>query len=83
VERAGFEGDARRSAAPLLRELRTGVVHQDPSHDLSRHREELTAALPGIRTHLRQPDISFVDQRRRLERTRVRLARQVRPGDAL
>ncbi len=79
----GLQRHVRRPASALFRQLRPRMIHQNPSHDLCRQREELAPVFPCVRPHLHQPQIRFVHQGGGLQRARVRFARQVCPRDPL
>ena len=58
------------------------VIDQDVAHHLRRHREKVRPILPINILRARQPNIRFVDQRRRLQRVTVTLALHVAMRDA-
>ena len=62
--------------------MRPGVVHQDSSHQLSGHTEELRAILPARVVLINQFEIGLVDECRGLERVIGPLVTQVAGGDA-
>lgn len=55
-------------AAPFVGTLAAGVIDQDLAHDAGRHREEMRAVLPLRLFLIYQPNISFMDQSRCLQR---------------
>ena len=58
------------------------MVHQDPSHRLRGDRQEVHPPLPG-HVGAAQPQVRFVDQRRRLESVIGTLVPEVAPGEGV
>jgi len=59
------------------------VVDEDASHQLGGRTEELCPVLPANARLVHEPDVRFVDERRRLERVIRTLAAQPGPGQAV
>jgi hypothetical protein len=87
----GFERDAcrlgqrdvHRTAAALLAMLRACIVHQNVTHHLRGHGEELRPVLPAYVLPVDQPEVSLVDQSGGLQDMAAPLGRQVPGGDLM
>ena len=71
----------RRVAATLLIVPCARVVHEDAPHHASGHRQEMRAVVPRHVFRVDQPQIRFVDERRRLEAVPGTLSRHAAPRD--
>ena len=69
-----------RIAAALGGVPRARALHQNLPHRERRDGEEVRAVLPVVRVLGDQPDVGFVDERRRLQRLPGLLAAEVRRG---
>jgi hypothetical protein len=69
------------SASPRVL-VAAGVIHEQVAHDARRDREEVCAVLPFEVLLVDEAQVSFVDERRRLQGVARGLPAQVAPGDA-
>ena len=58
---------ASHAVAPLARVVTTGVIDEDPAHDLRRDTEEMRAILPIDLTLVDEPDVHLMDESRGLQ----------------
>jgi len=69
-----------RPATPLLVVVGTGVINENPAHDLRRDTVKMRSVLPARILPIRQPQVSFIDQRPRFERVLRILTPHGSPG---
>jgi hypothetical protein len=72
-----IEGNLLRPAASLVRPAGSRGIHQDATHQAGTDGDELRAILPLHLPDIHQPQVHLVDERRRLQRVSVTLARHV------
>ena len=58
----------------------TGVIDQDPAHDLCRDAKEVCSILPVDLALVDEPEVDLVDERRRLQRVVSSLAPKLARG---
>src|SRR6476620_6796275 len=76
------DGDAGHTLAPLVGAVTTGVIDQDPAHDLSRDTKEMCAILPIDLALVNQSNVRLMDQGRRLQGVIGPLPSKLPRGDA-
>jgi hypothetical protein len=73
------KSDALEAATSFLVPLRAGDIDQDSPHHPGGHRKKMCAILPPDAPRIDEPQIGFVDERRRLEDVVRTLARHLPP----
>ena len=62
--------------------MAASIVQQNASHDLGSHAKEVTPVLPFNRTLINQTEVSFVDERGRLQGMVAALLSKIVTGQA-